>query len=294
MSGEVDYRLNALSQNTRRSYASDLTCFTAWGALIPADDTTVARYLSEKASTLTIATLRRRLASVSKHHTEYGFADPVKSEVVKSTMRGIARMHGKPQQRVAPLLKDDIVLICSRLGSEPRSARDKALLLLGFCAALRRSELVAAAIEHLAFNNQGIVLTIPRSKTDQYGEGRKVGIPYGRGRICPVMAVSDWIVHLSANSGPLFRSITKGGVVSAEPLSDRSVASILKGHASLLGIDPNTISGHSLRAGLATSAAQNGISSLKIRAQTGHQSDAMLMRYIRDGDLFNNNAAALF
>jgi integrase len=219
----------------------------------------------------------------------------VKSDLVKLAMRGIRRVHGKPQVQVAAALKEDIIIMLSHVADTVKGKRDRALLLLGFCGALRRSELVALRCTDLEFVSQGIVITLPRSKTDQTGQGRKIGIPRGRGRICPVQAVSDWLVHSGANNmEPVFRSITKGSVISAEPLSDRAVADIIKHYAQCAGLNAERYSGHSLRAGLATSAAQHGISSWKIRQQTGHKSDAMLGRYIRDGDLFTGNAAALF
>lgn len=172
--------------------------------------------------------------------------------------------------------------------------RDRALLLLGFCAALRRSELAAVQVEDLEFTSQGIILTLPRSKTDQTGQGRKIGIPKGRGRICPVGSVGFWIKQLSEGRGPLFRPIAKSRIIGQGQLSDRAIADIIKHYAREAGLNPEKYSGHSLRSGLATSAAQHGISSWKIRQQTGHKSDTMLARYIRDGDLFSDNAAALF
>jgi integrase len=200
-----------------------------------------------------------------------------------------------PQVQVAPLLKDDMVLLLAQAKDDLKGHRDKALLLLGFCAALRRSELAAVRVEDLEFTSQGIILTLPRSKTDQTGQGRKIGIPKGRGgRICPVGSVGLWMKQSGIHSGPLFRAITKGGVLSDQVLSNRAVANIVKDYAQKAGLDPARHSGHSLRAGLATSAAQHGVSSWKIRAQTGHRSDAMLARYIRDGDIFSDNAAALF
>ena len=292
---EVRYYVeNALSKNTRRAYQNDLAAYYAWGGTIPASPEAIAAYLSAQADILATATLQRRLVSIGKAHTMQGYANPAKDDLVRLTMRGIRHIHGKPQAQVSPVLKDDLIVMLSHTPDTVKGKRDRALLMLGFCGALRRSELVAAQIEDIEFTSQGIVLTIPRSKTDQNGSGRKIGIPKGRGRICPVLSVTDWCLHLGADSGPLLRSVTKGGIVSACGLSDRAVASIVKDYANMAGLDPARYSGHSLRAGLATSAAQQGISSWKIRAQTGHRSEATLARYIRDGDLFTENAAALF
>ncbi len=288
------YLENALSHNTRIAYKNDMEHFKAWGGTVPSSPETVAAYLTTHAEILSIATLQRRLISISKAHTMRGCTDPVKSDLVKLTMRGIRRMHGKPQMQVSAILKEDLIVMLSHVPDTIKGKRDKALLLLGFCGALRRSELVAVKIEDLEFTAQGIVLTIPKSKTDQAGNGRKIGIPKGRGRVCPVQAISDWILSLEKDNGHLFKSITKGGVISENQLSDRAVADIIKYYAAKAGLDSNKYSGHSLRSGLATSAAQHGISSWKIKEQTGHKSDAMLSRYIRTGDLFNNNAAALF
>lgn len=288
------YVEHALSDNTRRAYSTDLEHYHAWGGRVPAMPEQIAGYLTAHADALSIATLQRRLVSIAKAHTTQGYADPVKSDIVKLTMRGIRRVHGKPQVQTAAILKEDMVLMLSHVPDTVKGKRDKALLLLGFCAALRRSELVAVQVQDMEFTAQGIILTLPRSKTDQMGQGRKIGIPKGRGRICPVAVVTDWILHMGAKSGAVFRAITKGGVISSAPLSDRAVADIIKHYVAKAALNPERYSGHSLRAGLATSAAQHGISSWKIRAQTGHKSDAMLARYIREGDLFTGNAAALF
>ncbi len=288
------YLENALSCNTRIAYKNDMAHFQAWGGKVPSSPETIAAYLTTHAESLSIATLQRRLISISKAHTMRGCSDPVKSDLVKLTMRGIRRMHGKPQTQVAALLKDDLIVMLSHISDTIKGKRDCALLLLGFCGALRRSEVIAVKIEDLEFTPQGIVLTIPKSKTDQAGNGRKIGIPKGRGRVCPVEYVTDYVIHSGLVSGALFRSITKGGIISNYGLSDRAVADIIKYYAAKSGLDSKKYSGHSLRAGLATSAAQHGISSWKIKEQTGHKSDAMLGRYIRTGDLFNNNAAALF
>lgn len=175
-----------------------------------------------------------------------------------------------------------------------KGCRDRAILLTGFCAALRRSELAGIRCEDIEINNQGIVLTLRRSKTDQFGEGRKIGIPRGRGKICPVASLEKWLEHSGLKTGPLFRAISKGMTLSVVQISDRAIANIVKDYALKAGLDPAKYSGHSLRSGLCSSAAQHGYSSWVIRKQSGHKTDAMLYRYIRIGDLFTDNAAALF
>lgn len=290
-----NYLENALSENTRKAYKNDLDHYRAWGGTIPATPETIIQYLTAHTGSLSIATLQRRLVSITKAHTMQGYNDPVKSDLVKLTMRGIRRVHGKPQKQAAALLKEDLTVMLSHAPDNLKGHRDKALLILGFCAALRRSELCAVKFEDLEFNTQGLVLTLPRSKTDQTGQGRQIGIPYGRGRICPVQLVQNWIEKSGIEKGALFVSIRKGGIMTGEQLSDRSIADIIKHYAHKAGLDAEKYSGHSLRSGLATSAAQHGVSSWKIKAQTGHKSDAVLSRYIRSGDIFLNNAAgALF
>lgn len=288
------YVNEALSANTRRAYRTDMEHFMAWGGSVPASPEVVAQYLTDHAPTLAMATLSRRLVSIAKAHTLQSFPDPVKDDLVKMTMRGIRRVHGKPQAQVSPILKEDLVVMLSHVPYTVKGKRDRALLLLGFCAALRRSELAAVRIENVSFSSRGMVLTLPRSKTDQTGQGRKIGIPFGRGKICPVLSLKDWITHLGADAGSLFMPITKGSHLGVGRISDRAIADIIKFYAEKAGLDPVSYSGHSLRSGLATSAAQHGISSWKIRQQTGHKSEQMLARYIRDGDLFTNNAASIF
>jgi site-specific recombinase XerD len=288
------YIENALSQNTRKAYRNDMQHFIAWGGCIPCEPNLIAAYLSAHAGVLSIATLSRRLVAISKAHSLAGHPSPVQTEMVKMVFRGICREHGSPQKQVSPILKEDLIVMLNHVPDTIKGKRDAALLLLGFCGALRRSELVAVKAQDLEFNSQGLILTLPRSKTDQVGEGRKIGIPRGRGKICTVESVGLWKKTSGIESGSLFRSITKGGVISETSLSDRAVADIIKHYTQKAGLNPEKYSGHSLRSGLATSAAQHGISSWKIRQQTGHKSDAMLARYIRDGDLFTDNAAALF
>ena len=286
------YIEESLSENSRKALKSDLNHYISWGGNIPAQPEDVALYLSSYAGILSIATLRRRLASLSKVHNIDGHNNPVSSEIVRMTMRGISRKHGKPQRQVKPILKEDLIIMLSHVPESLKGDRDKALLLLGFCAALRRSELCSVKFEDLEFNNQGLILTLPRSKTDQTGQGRQIGIPYGRGKICPVGSVKNWIDKSGIESGALFVSINKGGSIACRQLSDRSIADIVKYYAEQVGLDKTKYSGHSLRSGLATSAARHGVSSWKIRQQTGHKSDTMLARYIRDGDLFTDNAVS--
>jgi len=171
--------------------------------------------------------------------------------------------------------------------------RDKALLLLGFAGAFRRSEIASLMVEDLTFSRDGITVLLRRSKTDQEGEGRKIGIPYGSNiDTCPVRAIEDWLQASSITTGPLFRSVNKGGKVQASPLCDKAIALIVKRTAEAAGLNPADYGGHSLRAGLATSAAMAGVEERVIMKQTGHRSVNMVRKYIRDGSLFRENAAA--
>lgn len=281
----------SLAPNTRRAYLSDLEHFRSWGADLPASPEMLASYLAAHADTLSVATLVRRMASISKAHQARGFSSPASSELVRATMRGIKRTRGTAQHQAKPLLRDDLLLVLDAMGDDLKDARDRALLLLGFAGGLRRSELVGldvADIEHVC---QGIVLHLRRSKTDQEGHGQKIGIPHGRTRWCPVGALDAWLSASRIDEGAVFRPVDRHGRVQGARLSGEAVSAVVKAGVAAVGIDPTAFSGHSLRAGLATSAAQAGVPTWRIRAQTRHASDAMLARYIRAGELFLDNAA---
>lgn len=282
---------NSLSPATRRAYRSDMAHYGAWGGTIPSAPQVVAEYLAELAETHTTATISRRIASLAKAHRALGADDPTKAEIVKAAMRGIRRMIGTAQREAKPLLKEDLFQMLAQMDDGAKGRRDKALLLLGFAGAFRRSELVGLDVADIQHVRQGIVVTLRRSKTDQTGAGRKIGIPFGRTRWCPVKHLSDWLDHGGIENGPIFRSINRHGHVADQRLSGEAVSIIVKQRAELAGFEPNTYSGHSLRAGLATSAVIAGVSTLSIRRTTGHASDAMLARYVRVGDMFTDNAS---
>jgi integrase len=284
------YVIDSLAANTRRAYLSDLAHFEGWGGRIPADDTLVASYLAANAETLSVATLVRRLSSISKAHAARGVLNPVRAELVRATLRGIKRRRGSAQREAKPLLKDDLFAILDAVGDTLKDARDRALLLIGFAGGFRRSELVAIDIGAIEFVRQGAIITVPRSKTDQLGAGRKVGIPLGRTRHCPVGALEGWNTRAGLSAGPVFRPLSRHGRIIGTRLSGEAVSLIIKERVAAAGIDPTGYSGHSLRAGLATSAAQAGVPVFKIKAQTGHASYAMVCRYIRNSDLFTANA----
>jgi integrase len=283
---------NSISGNTRRAYQSDLAHFEAWGGDLPADPTVVASYLAAHAETLSVATLVRRMATISKAHEARGVTNPCRAEIVRATLRGLKRMRGVAQREAKPLLKEDLFRVLDAMGDGVKDARDRALLLIGFAGGFRRSELVGLDLADIEHVRQGVVITLRRSKTDQEGAGRKIGIPHGRTRHCPVVALDHWLSMSGIDQSSVFRPVDRHGRIAAEQLSGEAVSLIIKERVAAAGIDPSGFSGHSLRAGLATSATQAGVSTLKIRAQTGHASDAMLARYVRDGEIFVGNAAA--
>ena len=288
------YIEEATSPATRKAYKNVLRHFKDWGGILPATVEMVADYLAAHAETLTPATLQKHLAALSRAHDTVGLPNPVKTELVRLTLRGIRRKRGTAQRQVKALVKEDILHILSGMEDSVKATRDAALLLAGFAGAFRRSELVALNVEDLEFVPQGVLINLKRSKTDQEGQGRRIAIPYGRGHVCPVRSLREWIAAAGLVAGPLFRRIGKGGQVRPSRLTDQSVALIIKERAEAVGLRANDLSGHSLRAGLATSSAQHGVRVDKIRQQTGHASDTMLARYIRDGNIWTENAAGIF
>jgi integrase len=206
---------------------------------------------------------------------------------------GIRRAKGTAARAKAPALTGDVRAMVAAAAPGLLGARDRALLLLGFAGAFRRSELTSLNHQDLAFTPDGLVVLLRRCKTDQEAQGRKIGIPYGSNpETCPVRAVQAWLAASGITSGPIFRHVDRHGKLRAGRLSGYAVALVVKRHAEAAGLDAAKFAGHSLRAGLATSAAIGGASERAIMAQTGHRSVNMVRRYIRDGNLFRENAAA--
>jgi integrase len=282
---------DSISENTRKAYLSDLGEFERWGGSIPASAETVASYLAARADKLSVATLVRHVASISKAHAARGLPNPTRSELVHSTLRGIKRTRGCAQREAKPLLRDDLLLVLDAMGDGLKDLRDRALLLVGFAGALRRSELVGLDVGDVEHVRQGVVLHLRKSKTDQDCRGRKIGIPHGRGRWCPIVALDAWMTASGINEGAIFRPVDRHGRIRNIRLSGEAVSLVVRERVAAAGLDPAPYSGHSLRAGLATSAAQAGVPAWKIKQQTGHASDVMLGRYIRSGELFTENAA---
>ncbi len=275
----------AQSKATKRAYANDVRHYLQHGGAIPSTEAMVANYLAKFAATLKDATLERRCIAIHNAHVSEGLASPIKgSAVVKSTMNGIRRTMGTRQRAVKPVTKDVLLEMLVTLDKQKplKAARDKALLLVGFAGAFRRSELVALHVEDLTVDDSGAMVLLRFSKTDQLGKGRTVFLPRASdAERCPVRGLLDWLQLSGIESGWLFRSVRKGGSVSDTPLSTQSVAQIIKRATKAAGRDFAEFSGHSLRAGYVTTAAIAGLQPYQIREQTGHKSDATLARYIR-------------
>jgi integrase len=276
---------------TKRAYRADLNHFEAWGGTIPATDAEVAAYLADHAALLKVSTLTRRLAAISIAHDARDLPNPVRTPLVRATMRGIRRERGAAQRQARPLVREELFVVLAAMGDRLKDLRDKALLLLGFAGGLRRSELIAINCNDLERTQLGVILTIRRSKTNQEGVGRKIGVPFGRTVYCPISALEIWLNAAQIEAGPVFRPVDRHGRTCASRLSGEAVSLIVRDQMAAAGFDPTGYSGHSLRAGFATSATRAGVSTFKIRQQTGHASDTMLSRYVRDGELFLGNAA---
>jgi integrase len=282
----------SLSENTRKGYRADLLHYAATGRAIPSTPETIAEYLAESAETYAVATLQRRLAAISKAHRAIGADDPCRSEIVQAVMRGIRRSRGVARRQAQALLRDDLFAILDRLGDRPKDIRDRAMLLIGFALAARRSELVALDVGDVEFTAKGALVTIRRSKTDQEGNGRQVAVPLGRTRHCPIAALKEWLAFAGIVTGPIFLAMNKHGDIVPRRISGEAVRQTLKARLAAVGYDPDPFSAHSLRSGLVTSAAMAGASSYKIRQVTGHRTEAGLAPYLRTVDLFDDAAAA--
>jgi integrase len=293
------YAALAKSPRTLRAYESDWSdfevfcCRSGQGSL-PAAPETVALYLAfladeQKRKASTIA---RRLAAISQVHQAAGLPTPTDQTVVRSVMTGIRRVHGtKPAAKTA-LSAEVLRGLVTDLPETLRGLRDRALLLVGFAGALRRSELVGLRVEDVAFEAEGLVLTIRRSKTDPEAAGQLVGIPNGKeANTCAVRALRSWLEQAGIAAGPVFRPIERwSGRVLPRALDDRRVATLLKELITRAGFDSGAFAGHSLRSGLATAAAAGGASERAIMDQTRHRSVKQVRRYIQRGSLFVDNA----
>ena len=293
-----DYVAASRAENTTRVYRTGWAQFTAWCdehgvRALPAGAETVALYVANLAKDAKPATIDLRLAAISAAHRAAGHDSPTKEEAVRLVRRGVRRTLGTAQRQVRPLTVPELRTMVEGLGTGPAGCRDRALLLLGFAGALRRSELVGLDVADVTEGSDGLTVHLRRSKTDQEGAGRNVGIPYGSNlATCPVRAWRAWLEISVITDGPAFRAVDRHGHIGARRLSGQAVALVLKRHAVRAGLDPDEVAGHSLRAGLATSAAAAGVPERVIAEQTGHKGTATLRRYIREGSLFRENAAS--
>jgi integrase len=239
---------------------------------------------------------RRRLTSITKAHQAAGFSDSpatTRHFVVGETLKGIRRTMGTVQHGKAPLLSADVRRIVGARREDLLGLRDAALVLVGFAGGFRRSELAGIHVSDLKLSADGIVVTVRKSKTDQEGAGREVGLPFGSSPdTCPVRALRQWLDRAGIREGPVFRSVGRYSHVSRRGLHSDSIGKLLKRAAGRAGLKVEELGGHSLRAGCATQAAMNGVREFVIMKQTGHKTIATLRRYIRSGEIFRENAAA--
>ncbi|MGH6811344.1 MAG: site-specific integrase [Methylocella sp.] len=280
---------------TRRAYKSDFEIFELWcanrgvGALPAAAETVAALLASEAMRRIKPSTIGRRAASIRYVHKLAGHPVPTDDERVRATVRGIRRAIGIAPSKKAPATADRLIAMAAAGNGGITALRDRALLLLGFGGAFRRSELVALDVADITETKDGLLVTIRRSKTDQ--EGRSTTVAVVRGKIaCPVAALRAWLTVAGISDGPVFRPITKSGKVRPTRLTDRSVANIVKYRAERLGLDPRAFAGHSLRAGFLTSAAARGASLFKMADVSRHKSMDTLRGYVRDTEVFKNHA----
>lgn len=294
-----DYVEAAKAPNTRRAYRTQWATFSTWCEAhdqepLPAAPATLALYLADRARLgRKVASLGLALSAIRATHRDAGLADPAAVPEVRTVWEGIRRTHGTAQRRATPLTATAIRAVVASFPSDAlRFVRDRAMILLGFAGAFRRSELVALDVTDVAFDPvRGVVVTVRRSKTDQAGAGADVAIPFASlVEVCAVRTLRRWIDATQLTTGPLFRSVDRHGNVG-QRLDGRDVARIVKGAAARAGIEASLVSGHSLRAGLATTAACAGKSDRTIMAQGRWRSRTMLDRYVRTADAWRDNAA---
>jgi site-specific recombinase XerD len=290
----LELALEEKAAATRRAYGSDFRSFETWCqcrgvSALPATPEAVAAFLAHGAETGSRpSTLGRRVAAIRYAHKLAGHAVPTDDERVKATMRGIRRTLGTAPRKKAPATSDRIVAMAFAAGDDLKGLRDRALLLVGFAGAFRRSELVALDLDDLEETELGFKIAIRQSKTDQEGQGQTIAIVKGS-IACPVAALKAWLAAAGITTGAVFRSVKKGGKV-ANRLSAQSVADIVKTYAERVGLDPALFAGHSMRAGFLTSAAKRGASIFKMMDVSRHKSVETLRGYVRDAEIFKDHA----
>ena len=291
---------NSKANNTLRAYKSDFKDFGAFCARhgfdsLPTEPKIVSLYLTHLSKNLKISTLRRRLVSISMVHKLKGHYLDTKNPIIIENLMGIKRVKGSIQKGKKPILinhlKAIINIIDQQKIGEIKKARDKTIILVGFGGGFRRTEIISIDHEDLEFVPEGVKITIKRSKTDQFGEGMIKGLPYfSNENYCPVINLKKWLELSNIKSGPIFRRFSKGLTLTKNRLTDQSVVLIIKDYLNLAGIENTNFSGHSLRSGFATVAAESGADERSIMAMTGHKTTQMVRRYIREANIFKNNA----
>jgi site-specific recombinase XerD len=292
---------SAKAPATLKAYRNDWRDFESWCRAhqlpsLPSTPETVALYIADRASTLASGTITRRLTSITKAHQAARYADSpatTRHFIVGETLKGIRRTLGTAQKGKDPLLTADIRKIVAARRKDLLGLRDCALTLVGFAGGFRRSELACINIYDLKFSADGVTVNLRKSKTDQEGAGREVGLPFGSSqKTCPVRALRRWLAAAKISEGPIFRSVGRYGHLSPRGLHQDSIGKLLKRAAARANLKVDAIGGHSLRAGCVTQCAINGVREFMIMRQTGHKTVATLRRYIRSGEIFRENAAA--
>lgn len=288
------------SENTKKAQRSDWSVFSTWCrdrglSEMPACPEVLALFLTDQAeSGLKSSTIGRRMASISQAHQLAGYPSPAGDARVRAVWQGICRKVGRAVAKKRALPLSDLKALVLSCEDSIQGLRDKAMLLLGFMGAMRRSELVNLDVEDIHMEeDQGVRLRIVRSKTDQQGHGREIGIPVGKSHTtCPVFALRAYLTVSKIDSGPLFRPLNRGGSLRQTRLTPQSVAKVIKRRMEALGLDPADYAGHSLRSGFVTAAARAGVAEHAIARQSGHKSVAVLRGYIQTATLFQGNPAA--
>lgn len=294
------YRQSAKASNTRKAYKTDWNQFLTWCSgqglqPIPATADTIEAYVLHLADkeNLKPSTIRRKISSIAMAHRSANLVDATKNEQVKMTLQGIERTKGVRPDGKQPISVQDLKQMVSTLDESIKGIRDRALLLFGFAGAFRRSELVSLNLNDLDFTNDGLKVLLRKSKTDQRGEGFTKGILYGSiSDTCPIRSVKKWIETSGISEGPLFRSVDRHGNIKDKRLDSRAVALVVKDAAKAAGLNPDKVSGHSLRVGFVTSSAMAGNPEWLIMQQTGHKTHETVRRYIRDVNILKQNASA--
>jgi len=289
------------ASNTVRAYKSDFNDFGLFCAQngfkqLPSDPKIVSLYLTHLSTkNIKMSTIKRRLVSIGVIHKLKGYYLDTKHPSIIENIMGIKRRKGSIQKGKKPLLinnlKSIINVIDNQKNEEIKKLRDRTIILIGFSGGFRRNEIVSLDYEDLDFVQEGLKINVKRSKTDQFGEGSTKGLPYfDNSKYCPVVSISKWIEISKISSGAIFRRFTKGSKLSEKRLTDQTVALLIKEYLKLANIDSKNYSGHSLRSGFATSAAESGAEERSIMSMTGHKSAEMVRRYIKEANIFKNNA----